>query len=91
MEEKEFKTLDELINILVKRGMKINTPSDYDYAKHVLEKQGYYNLVNGYNKLFLSNQQISNDPDLIYRPGTTMHEIHALYQFDRVIRNIFFR
>ncbi|RGJ21333.1 Abi family protein [Coprococcus comes] len=91
MEEKVFKTLDELVNLLIKRGIKIDNPSDYDYAKRVLEKNGYYNLINGYNKLFLLDAPDVNNPDITYRANTTLYEIHALYQFDRVLRNIFFR
>lgn len=89
MNEKEFKTLDELVDILIERGVDIPDSSARDYAKRVLHKHGYYNLINGYNKLFLDT-----DPDKpypTYRSGTTMCEINALYQFDRVLRNIFFR
>ena len=87
MSEKEFKTLDELVNILVSRGIDITNPDEIDYAKRVLEKHGYYNLINGYNKLFLD----SNADMTKYRQGTTLKEINALYEFDRVLRNIFFR
>lgn len=89
MEEKVFKSLDELVDILIDRGIDIPDASARDYAKRVLEKNGYYNLVNGYSKLFLNRVPGSDSPS--YRPGTTMNEIHALYQFDRVLRNIFFR
>lgn len=89
MEEKSFKTLDELVDILIDRGIEINNDSDRAYAKRVLERNGYYNLINGYSKLFLDTPDESRQPK--YRPGTTMNEIHALYQFDRVLRNIFFR
>lgn len=89
MEEKSFKTWDELVEILIQRGIDITEASDYAYAKKVLEKNGYYNLINGYSKLFLDNPDESGQP--LYRSGTTMNEIHALYQFDRVLRNIFFR
>lgn len=89
MEEKSFKTLDELVDILIGRGVEIKDASDRAYAKRVLERNGYYNLINGYNKLFLDTPDESGQPK--YRPGTTMNEIHALYQFDRVLRNIFFR
>ncbi len=87
MEEKVFRTLDELVDILIARGIDIPDSSERDYAKRVLERNGYYNLINGYNKLFLDK---TNDT-IQYRPGTTLHEINALYQFDRVLRNIFFR
>lgn len=89
MEEKSFKTLDELVNLLENRGVAIANDSDRAYAKRVLERYGYYNLVNGYNKLFLDAPGENGQPK--YRPGTTLYEIHALYQFDRVLRNIFFR
>lgn len=52
MEEKSFKTLDELVNLLETRGVTITNDSDRAYAKRILERYGYYNLVNGYNKLF---------------------------------------
>jgi abortive infection bacteriophage resistance protein len=87
MEEKVFKTLDELVDLLETRGIDIPDSSARDYAKRVLEKHGYYNLINGYNKLFLD----SNSSGVIYRKGTTMNEINSLYQFDRILRNIFFR
>ena len=49
MEEKVFKTLDDLVTLLQKRGVDIQDASARDYAKSVLEKHGYYNLINGYN------------------------------------------
>ena len=87
MEEKVFKTLDELVDILKQRGIDIPDSSARDYAKRVLEKNGYYNLINGYNKLFLDPESET----VKYRSGTTMKEINDLYQFDRVLRHIFFR
>lgn len=87
MDEKVFKTLDELVELLKSRGISINNDSEVDYAKRVLEKHGYYNLINGYNKLFLD----ASSANVVYRQGTTMHEINALYQFDRILRSIFFR
>lgn len=87
MDEKVFKTIDELIDLLKDRGVDIPDASARDYAKCVLEKHGYYNLINGYNKLFLDPESES----VKYRQGTTMNEINALYQFDRILRDIFFR
>ena len=88
MEEKNFKTHEELVEILRNRGIKIETPSDIDYAKRILSAHGYYNLINGYNMLFLEK---SNTKPAKYKADTTMNEINALYQFDRVLRDIFFR
>lgn len=87
MEEKVFKTLDNLVDLLEERGIDMPDDTSREYAKRVLEKHGYYNLINGYNKLFLEK----NSDSVQYRSGTTMPEINALYQFDRVLRNIFFR
>lgn len=91
MEEKVFKTLDELVALLIKRGIKIVSSSDFAYAKRILGKYGYYNLINGYSELFLLDSPDASKPEITYRPGTTLYEMHALYQFDRVLRNIFFR
>ena len=87
MPDKPFKTYDQLIDILNSRGLEITTDEDKNYAKTVLSKEGYYNLINGYNKLFLDPSAGENQ----YIKGTTLYEIHALYQFDRVLRDIFFK
>ena len=84
MSEKVFTTIEDQINILQGRCMDFSDPSKINYAKTVLNECGYYNLVNGYNNLFLT-------PAGNYKPGTSLYEIHALYQFDRVLREIFFR
>ena len=84
--EKEFKTYDEMISILEGRGISFNDDSDREYAKNVLSKSGYYNLVNGYNKLFLD----LNDKNK-YRQGTSLKEMYSLYSFDATLREIFFK
>lgn len=84
--EKEFKTYTELIELLKTRGISFNDESSEEYTENVLKKIGYYNLINGYNKLFL----IPGDPEK-YKPGSTVREIHALYQFDKTLRHIFFK
>ena len=82
MPAKDFKTYDEQISILVSRGVQIITPEDKSFAKKTLQHEGYYNLINGYNKLFLSGTDV-------YKPGTTLQEIYALYSFDKKLREIF--
>lgn len=84
--EKEFKTYDEMINLLERRGIIFSDESEKEYAKNVLSKVGYYNIINGYSKLFLE----PTDPEK-YKPGVTFREIHALYQFDASLRQIFFK
>lgn len=87
MADKVFKTHEELITLLKSRGVDISTSLQKSYAKKVLQREGYYNLINGYNILFLS----SKDPDDTYKSGTTMDQIYALYSFDRKLRNIFLK
>ena len=82
MPQKDFKTYDEQINILISRGVDISTPESKSFAKKALQHEGYYNLINGYNKLFLS------DTDT-YKSDTTIEEIFALYTFDKKLREIF--
>ena len=85
--DKIFKTHDELIALLISRNLDISTPDHKSFAKKVLQHEGYYNLINGYSKLFLA----STIPDDRYKNGTTMEEIFALYDFDRKLRNIMFK
>lgn len=85
--DKTFKTYDELITILISRGVDISSPEQKSFAKMKLQQHGYYNLINGYNKLFL----LTKDPEDAYIPGTTINEIYALYVFDEKLRDIFFR
>ncbi len=83
MPDKVFKTTDELIQLLITRGMDISTPAQKSYAKKTLQHYGYYNLINGYNKLFLK----TNNPDDVFMQGTKIEEIVALYDFDCALRN----
>lgn len=86
MSEKEYKTYDELISLLESRKVNIPDKNARRKAKFILQREGYYNLINGYKKPFL----VSYSPEE-FRSGTTMDEIFALYAFDRSIREIFLR
>lgn len=81
MNQKPFKTHDELIEVLKSRGITMETSKDRGYAKTHLQRIGYYTLINGYSALF----QIEKDK---YIEGTTIQEIVALYLFDRRLRGI---
>ena len=75
--EKEFKTIDEQINILKKRNIIIN---DYEKAYNILSKHNYYYLINGYKDLFLNKE---SDIET-FITGTKIEEIYALYFFDKI-------
>ena len=79
---KQFKNLDEQIEILKHRGMIIN---DEEYAKIVLLRENYF-FLNGYRHLFMKRRE-DND----YLDGTTFEELYSLFLFDRSIRNVFFK
>lgn len=82
MKTKEFKTLDEQIEILKNRGLVIN---DIDGTKRFLLRENYF-FINGYRHIFLKNR---NGNEFI--KGTTFEELYAVFQFDRNFRNILFK
>lgn len=90
MSEKQFKTYDELLQLLVARGVDASTAQLRNYAKKCFQNEGYYNLINGYKQLFIKPKE-SHDEEDTYREGTTVNEIYALYDFDRKIRNLFLK
>ena len=54
--DKPFRTHDELICIMNARGLKTD-----NRTKFILEREGYYAVVNGYKDLF-SIQMLNNPP-----------------------------
>ena len=82
MKTKEFKTLDEQIEILRNRGLAIN---DVEKAESLLLSENYF-FINGYRHIFLKNHKDSN-----FIKGTTFEELYAVFQFDRNFRNILFK
>lgn len=79
--KKEFKTLEEQVSILEKRGMVI---PDKDYARDILLRENYF-FLNGYRHPFIS---IGTDR---YIKGTTFSEVYSLFLFDRRVRNLIFK
>ncbi len=78
---KEFKTIDDQVNLLKSRNIIFN---DEQNNKQLLLHNNYYNIINGYKDLFLDNNNLPN-----YKNGTNFEEIYSLYEFDRQLRNIF--
>lgn len=92
MEEKTFKTYDQLIDILKNRGINLSTSELRGRAKRSLQHEGYYNLINGYKMLFLEKDGDGHfiNPDK-YKEGTTVDEIYYLCCFDKKLRSIILR
>ena len=78
--EKICKSIDEQIEILAERNLKIDKIT---FAKKILMYENYYYVINGYKDFFLA----STSPDF-YKKGARFNEIVALYNFDRVLREI---
>ncbi len=79
---KIFKTLDEQIEILRKKGLIIN---DEAKAKEILFKENYF-FISGYRHVFMEHSKES-----VFVSGTTFEELYAMFLFDRHMRNIMFK
>ena len=79
---KEFKKLDEQIEILRNKGLTIN---DESYTADVLFRENYF-FINGYRHIFMKSMT-----NKTYIKGTTFEELYSLFLFDRVFRNILFK
>lgn len=82
MRKKEFKTLEQQIEILKEKGLVIN---NVDKAEELLLRENYF-FINGYRHIFLKSNK-----DRTFIKGTTFEELYALFQFDRSFRNILFK
>lgn len=80
---KEFKTIEEQIDILKERNLIINE----EKAKEIFRDNNYYYLINGYKDLFLDK----NSEEEKYIEGATLEEIFALYKFDSELRSAFLK
>lgn len=80
MNKKEFRTLDEQVNIMINKGLIIN---DKEKAKDILFRENYF-FINGYRTLFYTK-------DRVFIEGTTFDELYSLFLFDRNLRNIIFK
>lgn len=80
---KEFKTIEEQIEILKERNLIINE----EKAKEIFTDNNYYYLINGYKDLFIDE----NIEEEKYKDGTSLEEIFALYKFDSELRSIFLK
>ena len=82
MIEKNFKTLDEQIEIFKNKGLIID---DEKYAKEILLRENYF-FINGYRHLFFKSAQEKQ-----FIKGTRFEEIYSLFLFDRSFRNVIFK
>lgn len=79
---KSFKTLDEQIEILQRKGLIIENVEE---AKDILLRENYF-FLSGYRLLFM--ESLANK---LFLPGASFFELYSMFQFDRHIRNIIFK
>ena len=82
MIDKQFKNLEEQIEILKYKGMTI---SDEEYAEKILLRENYF-FISGYRYPLMRSAT-----DKHFLEGVTFEEMYSLFLFDRDIRNIFFK
>ena len=82
MIDKQFKNLEEQIEILKYKGMTIN---DEEYAKKILLRENYF-FLSGYRYPLMKSMT-----DKRFLEGVTFEEMYSLFLFDRAIRNVFFK
>lgn len=82
MRDKQFKNLDEQLEIFKYKGLVIE---DDEFAKTVLLRENYF-FLNGYRHLFMKSANNKR-----YIEGTTFEELYSLFLFDRQFRNIIFK
>ncbi|WP_234356051.1 Abi family protein, partial [Bifidobacterium merycicum] len=83
--DKPFLTLDEQVNRLKSRGLLVDTRTRW-----ILEREGYYSVVNGYKWPFLDEGESAKAGDDRYKRGVSFHDIYRLFSFDRKLRHLVF-
>lgn len=81
-----YKSVLEQIDILKSRNVNF---SDETTAYSIIDRENYYNVVNGYKNLFI--EQDSKTVDEKYKDGVCFEEIYSLFLFDRNIRSLFLK
>ena len=90
MGKKVYRTYRQLLAILRNRGVDIKTGSVGSRTIGILEKANYYNVINGYKRLFIASPATPLTEE-IYKTGTTFDEIYSLYLFDRDLRHVYLK
>lgn len=90
MADKSYKSYRQQLNILRSRGMVIGKGTQGSRVMRILERENYYNVINGYKELFLASKVTATAGE-VYKTGTTFDEVYALYNFDRELRNIYLK
>ena len=80
--EKNFKTINEQVEILKNKGLIIE---DEISVKETLLRENYF-FIMGYRHAFMTSPK-----ERKFIPGTTFDEVYSLFTFDRNFRNVIFK
>jgi len=84
--DKPFKTIAEQVAILESRGLEAN-----DETPIILEREGYYSVVNGYKDIFIDKEAKSAAAgEDRYVEGASFDDVYRLFRFDRDLRMLLF-
>lgn len=83
---KPFMSVADQVKLLESRNLATNSRTGW-----VLEREGYYSIVNGYKSPFLDDLKSRETGDDRYRENVSFDNIYALFVFDRNLRFLFFR
>lgn len=88
--EKEFMPIDERLNLLESKGLKITSKKR---ALNYINNIGYYKLLNGYRLPYINKQKNVNSEEIVkvYNEGTTIDDIYYLYKFDQELKVLIFK
>ncbi|NFC76914.1 Abi family protein [Clostridium botulinum] len=87
VDEKPFRSYNDQLNILKSRGMKVYSD---ETVMRILQKENYYNVINGYKDLFLATKQTETTEER-YKSGTYFSEVYGVYKFDCELKSIFLK
>ena len=81
---KDFKVIDEQVELLIKRNI-IITDNEKEHVKRYLLNNNYYCVINQYSKFFMSKKDTKD----LYDNNVSFENIKAVHQFDKTIKRIF--
>ena len=74
---KEFKSINELIEILNLKGVSIKNENN---VRYLIDKYSYYSIINSYKWIFKNGEN--------YKNNASFEEIFAMYKFDKNLKII---
>lgn len=79
---KEFKTIDEQINILSERGLKFKNKKK---AAGVLKRYNYFDVINGFESILLKKNVQNKEYENVY-----FEDFRDIFFFDMKLKKIYY-